>query len=466
MTPGSERPDCTTRRGFLARWWALLPAGAAAAFGLLALAWGSWQMAVHGPTGGAAAGAAEAPLALAALSWLVAAASLAAAFAWVNALSRPHPAAAAQVPLLDRPSSVRAETDALRAHDGGTGSLQWQIELLQQLPGIGLLLQPAAGDWIVIAVHQGEPQDATEENPGPDLPVGLSQERLQPLSTLLSTHPRWPSAQIRAALAETASLPQADATVRRLPLGDGACLVWLPPSPASGPAQMGERESIAYSVSHDLRAPIRVIEGFTRIVREDYGAVLDRVGNDHLDRVLGAAARMNSMIDALLALSRLSSQALRREPVALSTLAQQIAQELHQQAPQRQVEFDLQPGLSAVGDPALLRSVLENLLGNAWKYSARREVAHISLRCEMRQPPGAPAAVAVFAVCDDGAGFDMRFADRLFSPFQRLHSASEFAGNGIGLASVRRIVVRHGGQIWAESEVDRGSCFYFTLPGQ
>jgi nitrogen-specific signal transduction histidine kinase len=476
MIPGPERPDCTTRRGFLARWWALLPAAAAAALGWLALAWGGWQMAVHWPPGGAVAWTVEAPLALAALAGLAGVASLAAAFTLVGArpqathVTHADAPSAAQAAFERAPSSAAEGVDAHRGHDGSTGSLQWQIDLLQQLPGVGLLLQPAAGDWIVIAVHhQVHPQQTTAQGPGSDLPAGLSQERLQPLSTWLSTHPGWPSDPIRAVLADpaspTPSPTPAQATVRRLPLGDGACLIWLPPAPESEAAPMGERESIAYSVSHDLRAPIRVIEGFTRIVREDYGAVLDRVGNDHLDRVLGAAARMNSMIDALLALSRLSSQALRREPVALSSLAQQIAQEMHQQAPQRQVEFDLQPGLSAMGDPALLRSVLENLLGNAWKYSARREVAHIGLRCEMRQPPGAPAAIPVFAVCDDGAGFDMRFADRLFSPFQRLHSASEFAGNGIGLASVRRIVARHGGQIWAASEVDRGSCFYFTLPG-
>ncbi|HNG78234.1 MAG TPA: ATP-binding protein, partial [Burkholderiaceae bacterium] len=254
---------------------------------------------------------------------------------------------------------------------------------------------------------------------------------------------------------------------RRLPLADGACILWLAPQAGSAPPVLEERESIAYSVSHDLRAPIRVIEGFTRIVREDYGPVLDRVGNDHLDRVLGAAARMNGMIDALLALSRLSTQPLAREQVPLSQLAQRIAQELRQQAPQRQVEFTIEPGLVARGDPTLLNSVLENLLGNAWKYSARRERAHIALRRIERQLPSEAGSAApprpVYEVSDDGAGFDMRFAQRLFSPFQRLHSASEFAGNGIGLASVRRIVQRHGGQIWAESEVDRGARFYFTL---
>jgi signal transduction histidine kinase len=256
--------------------------------------------------------------------------------------------------------------------------------------------------------------------------------------------------------------------VRQLPLPDGACVVWLtreadaPPTPL-----LDERESIAYSVSHDLRAPIRVIEGFTRIVREDYGQVLDRVGNDHLDRVLGATTRMNGMIDALLALSRLSTQPLARQTVPLSDMARQIAQELQAQAAQRRVEFDIQPGLIVQGDPTLLHCLLDNLLGNAWKYTARRECAHISLSAQMRQLPADEGSNAptqrVFEVSDDGAGFDMRFAERLFSPFQRLHSASEFAGHGVGLASVRRIVQRHGGEIWAEAEVDRGARFHFTL---
>lgn len=353
-----------------------------------------------------------------------------------------------------------------------TSPLGWQIDLLQRLPGVSLLLQSGGSDWVVIGVHRGSEATAAEAA-WSDLPAGLSHERLQPLAQLLSAHPNWPADALRAGLAAPAGAAtaanDADGTpaARCLPLADGACILWLPPQGGAATPAQEERESIAYSVSHDLRAPIRVIEGFTRIVREDYGAVLDRIGNDHLDRVLGAAARMNGMIDALLALSRLSTQPLAREQVPLSQLAQRIAQELRQQAPQRQVEFTIEPGLVARGDPTLLNSVLENLLGNAWKYSARRERAHIALRRVERQLPGeagSPAAPRpVFEVSDDGAGFDMRFAQRLFSPFQRLHSASEFAGNGIGLASVRRIVQRHGGQIWAESEVDRGARFYFTL---
>ena len=230
-----------------------------------------------------------------------------------------------------------------------------------------------------------------------------------------------------------------------------------PPAPAV-PADGSETESFIYSVSHDLRAPIRVVEGFARILKEDYGRFLDRIGNDHVDRILAASARMNSMIDALLALSRLQSQPLKRQPVDLSQLARYILDDLRSQAPERQVEAEIQPGLIVQGDPTLMRIAVENLVGNAWKYSGLVAVAHITLRREQ------VAGQSAYVVADNGAGFDMRFADRLFGVFQRLHSAKDFQGTGIGLASVRRIIRRHGGDIWAESEVGKGARFYFTLP--
>jgi len=229
----------------------------------------------------------------------------------------------------------------------------------------------------------------------------------------------------------------------------------MPPSPADAEA---ERESFGYTVSHDLRAPIRVVEGFTRILKEDYGPSLDRIGNDHLDRVLGAAARMNAMIDALLALSRLSSQPLTRQPVNLSQLAAYVAEDLRRQSPGREVTLHIEPGLQVMGDPTLLRLVLENLLGNAWKYTAKARAPEVWLERRPQHPD-------TYTVRDNGAGFDMRFADRLFGVFQRLHSASDFQGTGIGLATVRRIVRRHGGEVWAEAEVDRGASFHFSLPG-
>lgn len=241
-----------------------------------------------------------------------------------------------------------------------------------------------------------------------------------------------------------------------LPDGGRGLLLSLPAAPGAAQAT-AESDQFSFTVSHDLRAPIRVVEGFTRIVKEDYGHQLDRVGNDHLDRVLGAAARMNQMIDALLTLARLSQQPLARQPVNLSQLAGFVIDDLRRGTPERAADIDIEAGLVAQGDPTLLRLVLENLLGNAWKYSARSLRAQIALR---RVVHGTGWA---YVVRDNGAGFDMRESDRLFGLFQRLHSTSDFPGTGVGLASVRRIVQRHGGDIWAEAEVGRGAAFYFTL---
>ncbi len=255
--------------------------------------------------------------------------------------------------------------------------------------------------------------------------------------------------------------PGAAPSAASAPAGLAASAVSQPP-PALADSELAaaEHASFAYTVTHDLRAPIRVVEGFTRIVKEDYGSVLDRMGLDHLDRVLGAAARMNSMIDALLALSRLSQQPLARQPVNLSRLAEYIVDDLRRTHPDRQVRVTIEPGLTTEGDPTLLRMALENLLGNAWKYTGKVRDAQIGFQHD-------PAAQGtVYLVRDNGAGFDMRFADRLFGVFQRLHSASDFPGTGVGLASVQRIVRRHGGDIWAESAVGRGSTFRFTLAPQ
>jgi signal transduction histidine kinase len=244
--------------------------------------------------------------------------------------------------------------------------------------------------------------------------------------------------------------------------GSGWLLAWQAPpggGPAADAAQRTESESFGFTLSHDLRAPLRVVEGFTRIVKEDYGPQLDRVGNDHLDRVLGAAARMNLMIDAMLALARLSQQPLARQPVDLSQMAGFVVDDLRRGHPDRNVEVEIEPGLRAHGDPTLLRLVLDNLLGNAWKYTAKAARPRI----ELRREAGTGAAGLGFVVHDNGAGFDMRSADRLFGLFQRLHSASDFPGHGVGLASVRRIVERHGGRVWAESEPGRGASFHVVL---
>jgi signal transduction histidine kinase len=261
-------------------------------------------------------------------------------------------------------------------------------------------------------------------------------------------------AGLRAGFAAGAAEAEADGwQLRRQTVAEQTlCLLWQ-----VGAAADDEQASLTFTVSHDLRAPIRVVEGFTRILKEDYGPVLDRVANDHLDRVLGAAARMNQMIDAMLTLARLSSQPLARQPVNLSQLAGYVMDDLKRGGPERDAQVDIEPGLQTEGDPTLLRLVLENLLGNAWKYSARRAQTRIEFGQE------AVDGRRVYVVRDNGAGFDMRSAARLFGLFQRLHSANDFAGTGVGLASVRRIVQRHGGEIWADAEPGRGAAFYFTL---
>lgn len=215
--------------------------------------------------------------------------------------------------------------------------------------------------------------------------------------------------------------------------------------------------SFSYTVSHDLRAPVRVVDGFARILKEDYSRHLDRIGNDHLDRILSAAARMNAMIDAMLSLAQLSTQPLARQPVNLSQLATYILEDLRRGQPERTVMVEIEPDLLVTGDPTLLRLVLENLLSNAWKYTGKTTSPSIHLRASEH------LGRRVFEVRDNGAGFDMRSSDRLFGLFQRLHSANDFPGTGVGLASVQRIVRRHGGDIWAESTPGQGARFCFTL---
>jgi PAS domain S-box-containing protein len=218
-----------------------------------------------------------------------------------------------------------------------------------------------------------------------------------------------------------------------------------------------ELQAFSYSISHDLIAPLRSINGFSAALLEDYAEKLDTEAKDYLRRVRQASQRMGQLIDDLLTLSRVTRSEIRREKVDLSDLAHSIADELQGAAPQRQVRFAIAHGLVANGDPGLLRAALENLIGNAWKFTAKRP--HATIELGMTQNNGA----AVFFVRDDGAGFDMAYADKLFGPFQRLHGRKEFEGTGIGLATVQRIINRHGGRIWAEAEVGRGATFYFTL---
>ncbi|MDB6065549.1 MAG: multi-sensor signal transduction histidine kinase, partial [Pedosphaera sp.] len=219
-----------------------------------------------------------------------------------------------------------------------------------------------------------------------------------------------------------------------------------------------ELESFSHSASHDLRAPLRIISGFSHLLLEDYGDKLGAEGKDSLQTVIGASERMGELIDDLLQLSRITRSELRRAPVDLSALARSVADELRKANPERSVELFVEPGLIAQADAHLMRIVLENLLGNAWKFTSQKPAARIEFRRATRE--GAP----VYFVCDNGAGFDMAYANKLFGAFQRLHSTADFPGTGVGLATVQRVIHRHGGQVWAEGEIGRGATFYFTLP--
>jgi signal transduction histidine kinase len=218
-----------------------------------------------------------------------------------------------------------------------------------------------------------------------------------------------------------------------------------------------ELESFAYSVSHDLRTPLRSIDGFTHAIQEEYGDRLDETGQGYLQRVRAAAGKMGQLIDALLNLSRLTRGELNRTSVNLSALAGMIADDLQKTSPGREVRFVIAEGAVAEGDPVMLRAALENLLGNAWKFTGKCNSALVEFGVTTNDGEQA------YFVRDNGAGFDMAYAKKLFTAFQRLHTADEFPGIGIGLATVQRIIHRHGGRIWAEGKPDKGATFYFTL---
>lgn len=220
-----------------------------------------------------------------------------------------------------------------------------------------------------------------------------------------------------------------------------------------------ELETFAYTVSHDLKAPIRAIDGFGSILAKEHGKTLGAEGLRVLEVIQGSARKMGGIVDALLELSRVSHARMKKTHVDLGALAHAVADDLRAGDPHRTVEFRVAP-LTAYGDEALLRIVLSNLLGNAWKYTGRQPQPKIEVGAI--DPPDRPGPV--FFVRDNGAGFDVKYAQNLFRPFERLHGEADFAGSGIGLATVHRIVRRHGGEIWAEGEVGRGAVFFFSLP--
>ena len=220
-----------------------------------------------------------------------------------------------------------------------------------------------------------------------------------------------------------------------------------------------ELESFAYSVSHDLRAPLRGIDGFSQMLYEDYYDSLDDQGQDYLQRIRSNSQRMAQLIESLLNLSRLTRSELNYKAVDLSVIAVSFANDLKQREPERNVEFIITPGLIVECDEALLQATMENLIGNAWKFTSSRETARIEIGYTDYNGHSA------YFVRDDGAGFDMANSGKLFGAFQRLHTQNEFEGTGIGLATVQRIINRHGGKVWAEGEVDKGATFYFTIAG-
>jgi light-regulated signal transduction histidine kinase (bacteriophytochrome) len=218
-----------------------------------------------------------------------------------------------------------------------------------------------------------------------------------------------------------------------------------------------ELEAFSYSVSHDLRAPLRAIDGFAHIIEEDYVERIDPAGRAYLARIRTATHRMAALIDDLIELARLTRQPLRREYVDMSELIAQIVDELRTESPELEVDMQITQGLAANADRALLRVVLENLLRNAWKFTAQAPRPQVSVTAERVD------SKLTYCVADNGVGFDMAFANKLFRPFHRLHGSAEFAGSGIGLATVQRIIQRHGGTVWAESQPGQGARFFFTL---
>ena len=226
-----------------------------------------------------------------------------------------------------------------------------------------------------------------------------------------------------------------------------------------------ELERCAYTVSHDLRAPLRHINGFTSILINDYNEQLDENARKFLNNIRDGSQNMTRMIDGLLQLSRMSRGELHYSQVDLSALVADIANELQTAEPERQVSWQIETGCLVRGDERLLRAALQNLLDNAWKFTAREHTAQIKFYrpSDWVRPADANQDGELFCVSDNGVGFDMTYASKLFTPFQRLHNENEFAGTGIGLATVQRIIRKHGGEIWCDSQPGQGTTFYFTL---
>jgi light-regulated signal transduction histidine kinase (bacteriophytochrome) len=218
-----------------------------------------------------------------------------------------------------------------------------------------------------------------------------------------------------------------------------------------------ELEAFSYSISHDLRAPLRAIDGFTRIIAEDFKGAFPPEANPYFQHISDASIQMGQLIDDMLRLSRITRIELRPFSVNLSELAASVISDLQSREPTRKIKVTIEPGLTTTGDERLLRVAFENLLNNAWKFTGKTKNAHIQVGQTMQ------ADKNVFYIKDNGVGFDMAYSEKLFGAFQRLHTVDEFPGTGIGLAIVQRVITKHGGQIWVESEPNKGATFYFTL---
>jgi light-regulated signal transduction histidine kinase (bacteriophytochrome) len=218
-----------------------------------------------------------------------------------------------------------------------------------------------------------------------------------------------------------------------------------------------ELEFLAYAISHDLRAPLKGLDGLSHALITDCAGTLDSLGKQYLEQISGTTRRINQLIDALLELSQAGRRPLQRERINLSVIAHGIAHQLRQRQPERTVEILIEPEMVREADETLMRAAISKLLENAWKFTSKRNLSRIELKRVERDNK------SVFVVRDNGAGFNMDYADKLFAPFQRLHGVDEFPGVGIGLAVAQRIIARHGGRIWAESKPDQGASFYFAL---
>jgi signal transduction histidine kinase len=314
--------------------------------------------------------------------------------------------------------------------------LPWGIRMQWAVVFPCMVLLGATAWWI----GPFEPHD-------PNLPVFVDAAAAFALSLFVASATR---TAFDNAAAENHRLQAAEARIRSLA---DALEAKVHARTAELEAALSDQRSLARAISHDLRQPLRHIDGFTRMLAEDAGERLDATEHDHIDHVRMATARMGHMVDALLELTRVAGEPIERKPVDLSALARDIGESLAERETGRKVTLEVEDGLRAVGDPALVRNMLRELMANAWKFTRGRDPALVHVGRDNG---------AMF-VRDDGHGFDMRHASRLFGTFERLHHTDEFEGEGVGLALAQRIARRHGGRVWAESEPGRGATFYFTL---